>query len=190
MLREHLEIVHGDPWARDSWGLSSTHQWLANRGYAVLSVNFRGSTGLGKAFVNAANLEGAGKMHDDLIDGVDWAIARGVADPTRVAIYGGSYGGYSALVGLTFTPDKFACAVDLFGISNLVTLMNTVPPYWKPWQAVRKVRSDYTTEAGQRFPEERSPSPASIESCAHCSSGRAPMRCASSRRNLSRSWRP
>ena len=151
-------LVHGGPWARDTWALSSTHQWLANRGYAVLSVNFRGSTGLGKAFVNAANLEWAGKMHDDLIDAVDWAIARGVADPARVAIYGASYGGYSALVGVTFTPDKFTCAVDLFGISNLVTLMNTVPPYWKPWQAVWKVRmGDYTTEAGQRFLEERSP---------------------------------
>jgi dipeptidyl aminopeptidase/acylaminoacyl peptidase len=151
-------LVHGGPWARDSWALSSTHQWLANRGYAVLSVNFRGSTGLGKAFVNAANLEWAGKMHDDLIDGVDWAIARGVADPARIAIYGASYGGYSALVGVTFTPDRFACAVDLFGISNLVTLMNTVPPYWKPWQAIWKVRmGDYTTEAGQRFLEERSP---------------------------------
>jgi len=115
-----LLLVHGGPWARDIWALSSTHQWLAHRGYAVLSVNFRGSTGLGKAFVNAANLEWAGKMHDDLIDGVNWAIAQGVAD----AIYGGSYGGYSALVGVTFTPEKFACAVDLFGISNLVTLMN------------------------------------------------------------------
>ena len=151
-------LVHGGPWARDTWALSSTHQWLANRGYAVLSVNFRGSTGLGKAFVNAANLEWAGKMHDDLIDGADWAIAQGVADPARVAIYGGSYGGYSALVGVTFTPEKFACAIDLFGISNLVTLMNTVPPYWKPWQAVWKVRmGDYTSEAGRRFLEERSP---------------------------------
>jgi dipeptidyl aminopeptidase/acylaminoacyl peptidase len=151
-------LVHGGPWGRDNWGLSSTHQWLANRGYAVLSVNFRGSTGFGKAFVNAANLEWAGKMHDDLIDGVDWAIAEGVADPKRVAIYGGSYGGYSALVGLTFTPEKFACAVDLVGISNLLTLLETIPPYWKPWQTIWKMRTgDYTTEAGRRFLEERSP---------------------------------
>ena len=151
-------FVHGGPWGRDVWAMSSTHQWLANRGYAVLSVNFRGSTGLGKAFVNAANLEWAGKMHDDLIDAVDWAIARGVADPQRVAIYGASYGGYSALVGATFTPEKFACAVDLFGISNLMTLMNTIPPYWKSWQTIWKVRmGDYTTEAGRRFLEERSP---------------------------------
>ncbi len=151
-------LVHGGPWARDIWALSSTHQWLANRGYAVLSVNFRGSTGFGKSFVNAANLEWAGRMHDDLIDAVDWAIVRGVADPKRVAIYGASYGGYSALVGATFTPGKFACAIDLFGISNLVTFMNAIPPYWKPWQALWKARmGDYTTEAGQRFLQERSP---------------------------------
>jgi len=151
-------FVHGGPWGRDVWAMSSTHQWLANRGYAVLSVNFRGSTGLGKAFVNAANLEWAGKMHDDLIDAVDWAIGRGVADPKRVAIYGASYGGYAALVGATFTPEKFACAVDLFGISNLMTLMNTIPPYWKPSQTIWKARmGDYTTDAGRRFLEERSP---------------------------------
>jgi len=151
-------LVHGGPWGRDAWGLSSTHQWLANRGYAVLSVNFRGSTGFGKRFVNAANLEWAGKMHDDLIDATDWAIAKRVADPARVAIYGASYGGYAALVGLTFTPEKFACAVDLFGISNLMTLMETIPPYWKPWQTIWKTRmGDYTTEAGQRFLQERSP---------------------------------
>jgi dipeptidyl aminopeptidase/acylaminoacyl peptidase len=151
-------LVHGGPWARDIWALYPTHQWLANRGYAVLSVNYRGSTGFGKAFVNAANLEWAGKMHDDLIDAVDWAIAQGIADAQRVAIYGGSYGGYAALVGLTFTPEKFACAVDLFGISNLVTLMNTIPPYWKPWQTLWKARmGDYTTEAGQHFLQERSP---------------------------------
>ncbi|HKW95653.1 MAG TPA: S9 family peptidase, partial [Methylomirabilota bacterium] len=151
-------LVHGGPWGRDGWGLSSTHQWLANRGYAVLSVNYRGSTGLGKRFLNAGNFEWGGRMHDDLIDAVDWAVARGIADPRRVAIYGGSYGGYAALVGLTFTPEKFACAVDLFGISNLNTLMDTVPPYWKPIQSVWKTRmGDYTTEAGRRFLDERSP---------------------------------
>ena len=151
-------LVHGGPWTRDVWSLNAIHQWLANRGYAVLSVNYRGSTGFGKAFVNAANLEWAGKMHDDLIDAVDWAIAQGIADPARVAIYGGSYGGYSALVGLTFTPEKFACAVDLVGISNLVTFVQTIPEYWKPWQSVWKARmGDYTTEQGQRFLQERSP---------------------------------
>src|SRR6516225_6558691 len=123
-------LVHGGPWSRDVWGLYANHQWLANRGYAVLSVNYRGSTGFGKAFVNAANLEWAGKMHDDLIDAVDWVVAQEITDPDRVAIMGTSYGGYSALVGLTFTQEKFACAVDLVGPSNLVTLLNTIPEYW------------------------------------------------------------
>lgn len=151
-------VVHGGPWGRDGWGLSATHQWLANRGYAVLSVNFRGSTGFGKTFVNAANREWGGRMHDDLIDAVDWAITQKIADPKRIAIYGGSYGGYAALAGVTFTPEKFACAVDIFGISNLVTMMATVPPYWKPVQTIWKARmGDYTTEAGQRFLQERSP---------------------------------
>jgi dipeptidyl aminopeptidase/acylaminoacyl peptidase len=150
--------VHGGPWARDAWGLQPTHQWLADRGYAALSVNYRGSTGFGKAFVNAANLEWAGRMHDDLIDAVDWAIRRGIADEKRVGIFGASYGGYAALVGLTFTPEKFACGVDLFGISNLVTFVRAIPDYWKPWQTIWKVRmGDYTTEAGQKFLQERSP---------------------------------
>ena len=151
-------LVHGGPWSRDVRGLYANHQWLANRGYAVLSVNYRGSTGFGKTFVNAANLEWAGKMHDDLIDAVDWAIAHQIADPARVAIMGTSYGGYSALVGLTFTPEKFACAVDLVGISNLVTWLNTIPEYWMTWKSLLKVRvGDYTTEEGLRFLEQRSP---------------------------------
>lgn len=151
-------LVHGGPWTRDVWALYPDHQWLANRGYAVLSVNYRGSTGFGKAFVNAANLEWAGKMHDDLIDAVDWAIAQDIADPDRVAIMGGSYGGYAALVGVTFTPEKFACAVDIVGISNLVTFLNTIPEYWITWKSMWKVRvGDYTSEAGQRFLQERSP---------------------------------
>jgi len=151
-------LVHGGPWSRDVWGLHVSHQWLANRGYAVLSVNYRGSTGFGKAFVNAANLEWAGKMHDDLIDAVDWAIAHEIADPARVAIMGTSYGGYSALVGLTFTPEKFACAVDLVGISNLVTWLNTIPEHWMTWKSLMKGRvGDYTTDAGLRFLERRSP---------------------------------
>jgi dipeptidyl aminopeptidase/acylaminoacyl peptidase len=151
-------VVHGGPWARDVWALYPAHQWLADRGYAVLSVNYRGSTGFGKAFVNAANLEWAGKMHDDLIDAVDWAVGRGIADDKRIAIYGASYGGYSALVGATFTPEKFACAIDVFGISNLLTFLATVPDYWKPWQTVWKVRmGDYTSEAGRKLLEERSP---------------------------------
>jgi dipeptidyl aminopeptidase/acylaminoacyl peptidase len=151
-------LVHGGPWARDVWGLYPTHQWLADRGYAVLSVNYRGSTGFGKAFVNAANLEWGGKMHDDLIDAVDWAISRGIADEKRIAIYGASYGGYAALVGATYTPEKFACAVDVFGISNLLTFLAAIPDYWKPWQTLWKVRmGDYTTDDGRKLLEERSP---------------------------------
>src|SRR5262249_28087854 len=109
--------VHGGPWARDTWGFNPESQWFANRGYATLQVNYRGSTGFGKKFLHAADREWAGKMHDDLIDAVDWAVKEGYADPKKVAIYGGSYGGYAALVGATFTPDKFACAVDIVGPS-------------------------------------------------------------------------
>jgi dipeptidyl aminopeptidase/acylaminoacyl peptidase len=151
-------LVHGGPWSRDMWGLHPNHQWLANRGYAVLSVNFRGSTGFGKAFINAGDHEWAGTMHDDLIDAVDWAVAQGIADPDRVAIMGTSYGGYSALVGVTFTPEKFACAVDLVGISNLATFLNTIPDYWQTWKSVLAVRiGDPNTEEGRRLLAERSP---------------------------------
>lgn len=150
--------VHGGPWGRDSWGLNPTHQWLANRGYAVLSVNFRGSTGLGKDFINAANLEWAGKMHDDLIDAVNWAIENKIADRDKVAIMGGSYGGYATLVGMTFTPDVFACGVDIVGPSNLRTLLETIPPYWKPQFEMFASRvGDPRTEEGRKFLEERSP---------------------------------
>jgi len=125
--------VHGGPWRRDYWGYRSTVQFLANRGYAVLQINYRGSTGYGRAFTEAAVGEFAGKMHNDLIDGVQWAIQQGIADPQKIGIYGGSYGGYATLVGLTFTPDTFACGVDIFGMSNLVSLLESVPKYWKPW---------------------------------------------------------
>jgi dipeptidyl aminopeptidase/acylaminoacyl peptidase len=125
-------LVHGGPWGRDTWGYDSEVQWLANRGYLVVQVNFRGSTGYGKAFLNAGDHEWAGRMHDDLLDTVDWAVEHGYADPERIAIYGGSYGGYAALVGATFTPERFACAVDLVGPSNLETLIESVPPYWAP----------------------------------------------------------
>ncbi|PZO91391.1 MAG: S9 family peptidase [Sphingomonas sanxanigenens] len=123
-------LVHGGPWARDQYGFNSYHQWLANRGYAVLSVNYRGSTGFGKAFTNAGNLQWGLKMHDDLIDAVDWAVARGIAVKDKVAIMGGSYGGYATLAGLAFTPTTFACGVDIVGPSNLETLLKTIPPYW------------------------------------------------------------
>ncbi|MGI8757778.1 MAG: S9 family peptidase [Acidimicrobiales bacterium] len=126
-------VVHGGPWARDSWGYDPEAQFLANRGYAVLQVNYRGSTGFGKAFMHAAEHEFAGRMHDDLIDAVDWAIESGTADPKRVAIYGGSYGGYATLVGVTFTPDVFAAAIDYVGPSSLVTLVRSFPAYWRPF---------------------------------------------------------
>jgi dipeptidyl aminopeptidase/acylaminoacyl peptidase len=135
-------LVHGGPWARDRWGYNSLHQWLANRGYAVLSTNFRGSTGFGKAFLNAGNREWAGKMHNDLIDAVNWAVQHKIADPDRVAIMGGSYGGYAALVGLTFTPDFFAAGVDIVGPSHVRTLLETIPPYWRP------VLSKFETRVG------------------------------------------
>ncbi|MEM7171345.1 MAG: S9 family peptidase, partial [Pseudomonadota bacterium] len=123
--------VHGGPFWRDSWGYSATDQFLANRGYAVLRVNYRGSTGYGKAFMRAAKREFAGKMHTDLIDGVDWAVEQGIADPEKVAIYGRSYGGYATLVGLTFTPEVFAAGVDIVGVADLATAFETFPAYWK-----------------------------------------------------------
>lgn len=126
-------LVHGGPWSRDVWDFQADVQMLANRGYSVLQVNYRGSTGFGKTFAAAARHEFARKMHTDLIDGVQWAVARGLADSTRVAIMGGSYGGYAALVGLTFTPRAFRCAVDYAGSSNLVTLLESFPPSWKPF---------------------------------------------------------
>ncbi len=151
-------LVHGGPWARDSWGYNSQHQLLANRGYAVLSVNYRGSTGLGKEFINAANREWAAKMHNDLVDAVDWAVEQGVAQREKVAIMGGSYGGYATLVGLTFTPDLFTCGVDIVGPSNLVTLLQNPPPYWMPFMPVMKLRvGDYSTEEGREFLRSRSP---------------------------------
>ena len=125
-------LVHGGPWTRDAWGSDRAVQLLANRGYAVLQVNFRGSTGFGRAHMRAAIGELAGKMHDDLLDAVDWAVEQGYADPDRVGIFGGSYGGYATLVGISFTPDQFAAAVEYVGISNLVTFLETVPEFAKP----------------------------------------------------------
>ena len=126
-------LVHGGPWARDYWGHGDMVQMLANRGYAVLRVNYRGSTGYGRAHRDAAKGEFAGKMHTDLIDTIDWAIAEGVTDPSRVAIMGGSYGGYATLVGLTFTPERFACGIDLVGPSDLASLLEDAPAYWGPF---------------------------------------------------------
>ncbi len=148
-------VVHGGPWARDSWGMSGDVQWLANRGYAVLQVNYRGSTGFGKAHTNEGNREWAAKMHDDLIDAVAWTVQQGYADPARVAIYGGSYGGYAALVGATFTPETFACAVDVVGPSNLLTLLASIPPYWEPLRAQFQQRVGDPADAN--FLKSRSP---------------------------------
>ena len=148
--------VHGGPWARDSWGLNNEVQWLANRGFAVLQVNFRGSTGYGKKHINAGDREWGGKMHDDLIDGVKWAIEKGVADPKRVAIYGASYGGYSALVGASFTPEAFTCAVDVVGPSSIATLVRSIPPYWKPAIAIFNKRVG-SLEKEEDFLHSRSP---------------------------------
>jgi dipeptidyl aminopeptidase/acylaminoacyl peptidase len=148
--------VHGGPWSRDSWGYDSSAQWFANRGYLCLQVNFRGSTGYGKDFVNAGDKQWAAKMHDDLVDGVNWAIEKGYADPEKVAIFGGSYGGYAALVGATFTPDIFCCAVDIVGPSNLVTLIKSIPPYWSTYLATfhKRVGNPDTEE---EFLKSRSP---------------------------------
>lgn len=133
---KNLPVVvnpHGGPWARDGWGYNPEAQFLANRGYAVFQMNFRGSTGYGKKFWMASFKQWGKKMQDDVTDGVQWLIKEGVADPKRVAIYGGSYGGYTTLAGICFTPDLYACAVDYVGVSNLFTFMKTIPPYWKPY---------------------------------------------------------
>jgi dipeptidyl aminopeptidase/acylaminoacyl peptidase len=149
-------LVHGGPWARDTWGYDPQAQWLANRGYLVVQVNYRGSTGYGKAFLNAGDREWGGRMHDDLLDAVDWVVKQGWADRDRIAIYGGSYGGYAALVGATFTPDVFCCAVDIVGPSNLKTLIESIPPYWTPLIAQFHTRvGNPETEAD--FLWERSP---------------------------------
>lgn len=125
---------HGGPWARDEWGFNSQVQWMANRGYAVLQMNFRGSTGYGRAFWEKSFKQWGKTMQDDITDGVEWLKREGIADSTRIAIYGASYGGYATLAGITFTPDLYACAVDYVGVSNMFTFMNTIPPYWEAWR--------------------------------------------------------
>lgn len=136
MEAKNLPVVvnpHGGPWARDSWGYSPEVQMLANRGYAVLQMNFRGSVGYGRKFWEASFKQWGKTMQDDITDGVNWLVKEGIADPKRVAIYGGSYGGYATLAGLVFTPDLYACGVDYVGVSNLFTFMKTIPPYWAPY---------------------------------------------------------
>ena len=151
-------LVHGGPWGRDNYGYDGVHQLLANRGYAVLSTNFRASTGFGKSFVKAGDLQWGRAMHDDLIDATDWAISSGITTADKVAIMGGSYGGYATLAGVTMTPDKFACGVDIVGPSNLETLLKTIPPYWT---AIRtqfyKRMGDPNTPEGLALLKERSP---------------------------------
>ena len=136
---KNLPVVinpHGGPWARDDWGYNNEAQMFANRGYAVLQMNFRGSTGYGKDFWLKSQKQWGKTMQDDITDGVQWLIKEGIADPKRVAIYGGSYGGYATLAGVTYTPDLYACAVDYVGVSNMFTFMKTIPPYWEPYKAM------------------------------------------------------
>ncbi len=159
---KNLPVVifpHGGPWARDNYGYNSFAQFLANRGYAVLSPNFRGSTGYGKAFLNAGNKEwGTGAMQHDLTDGVQYLIGQGIADPERVAIMGGSYGGYATLAGVTFTPDLYAAAVDIVGPSNLITLLESIPPYWEAGRVIFHERmGDPTTPEGRAQLDAQSP---------------------------------
>lgn len=144
-------LIHGGPWARDMWGYNAIVQFLANRGYAVFQPNFRGSTGYGKKYLNAGNKQwGTGSMQHDITDAVHFLIKEGIADPKRVAIAGGSYGGYATLAGLAFTPDLYACGFDIVGPSNIITLLNSIPPYWKPIQKI------FTLRVGDKDnPEER-----------------------------------
>jgi dipeptidyl aminopeptidase/acylaminoacyl peptidase len=125
---------HGGPWARDVWTFNPEVQFLANRGYAVLQMNFRGSTGYGRKFWEASFGQWGLKMQDDITDGVNWLIEQGIADPKRIAIYGGSYGGYATLAGITFTPDLYACGIDYVGVSNLFTFLGSIPSYWEPYR--------------------------------------------------------
>jgi len=157
--RQNLPLVlyvHGGPWSRDVWGYNFVTQWLTNRGYVCLQVNFRASKGYGKNFVNAGDREWGGKMHDDLVDAVQWAVEHGIADRDRIAIYGGSYGGYAALAGAAFTQDLFCCAVDYFGMSNLITYIKTIPPQWENFrnELVRRIGDPDTEED---FLKSRSP---------------------------------
>ena len=151
-------LVHGGPWGRDTYRFDNEHQWLATRGYAVLAVNFRASTGFGKAFVGAGDLEWGAKMQDDLLDAMDWAVKAGVTTVDAVAIMGGSYGGYATLVGVAMTPDVFRCGLEIVGPSNLLTLLETVPPYWGAiYEQFAHRMGDPRTEAGRDLLKERSP---------------------------------
>ncbi len=152
-------LIHGGPWARDYWGYNPVVQFLANRGYAVFQPNFRGSTGYGKKYLNAGNKQwGTGSMQDDITDAVEYLIKQGIADPKKIAIAGGSYGGYATLAGLTFTPDLYACGFDIVGPSNIITLLNSIPPYWKPIYKTFALRvGDKDNPEERKILEEQSP---------------------------------
>jgi dipeptidyl aminopeptidase/acylaminoacyl peptidase len=153
-----LIVVHGGPWARDDWGYNGVAQFFANRGYAVFMLNFRGSTGFGKKFLNAGNAEWGRKMQDDVTWGVKYLVAESIADPKRIGILGGSYGGYAALAGVAFTPDLYSAAVDIVGPSNLTTLLSSIPPYWEAGRKIMYARmADPETSEGKKWLEERSP---------------------------------
>ena len=153
-----LLVVHGGPWARDEWGYNALAQFFANRGYAVFMANFRGSTGYGKRFLNAGNAEWGVKMQDDITWGVKHLVGEGIADPKRIGILGGSYGGYATLAGVAFTPDLYRAAVDIVGPSNLMTLLDSLPPYWEAGRKIMYARmADPDTPAGKKWLEERSP---------------------------------
>lgn len=153
-----IVLPHGGPWARDQWGFSNLSQFLANRGYAVLQPNFRGSTGYGKKFINAGNRQWGEKMQDDITWGVKHLVAKGIADPKRVGIMGGSYGGYATLAGVAFTPDLYAAAVSIVGPSNLITLLETIPPYWEAGRIIFHERmGNPNTPEGKKQLERQSP---------------------------------
>ena len=159
-------LVHGGPWARDAWGFDSEAQFLANRGYAVLQVNFRGSTGYGREFWEKSFKQWGKAMQDDLTDSVKWLVDRGIADPRRIAIYGGSYGGYAALAGMAFTPEVYAAGISFVGPSNLFTLLASVPPYWEPYRQMQyemignpETEQDLLTAASPLFSADKITSP-------------------------------
>lgn len=153
-----VALIHGGPWARDTWGFRSQVQFLANRGYAVFQPNFRASTGFGKAFLNAGNRQWGDAMQDDISDGIQYLIDSGIADPERVCIMGGSYGGYATLAGMVFTPELYACGVNIVGVSNIVTLLNSIPTYWGPIRQMLTLRvGDPDTEEGRAQLERQSP---------------------------------
>ena len=153
-----VALIHGGPWARDTWGFRSQVQFLANRGYAVFQPNFRASTGFGKAFLNAGNRQWGDAMQDDITDGIQYLVDQGIADPERVCIMGGSYGGYATLAGMVFTPDLYACGVNIVGVSNIITLLNSIPTYWGPIRQMLTLRvGDPDTEEGRAQLERQSP---------------------------------